>query len=162
FRTRWRRYRIQASFPDRASIRHELLWSLTNPATTGLSAVVTYQLIQRGRTSMYFTVADHGWVYLALSAALCVLGYDTWLYWQHRFLHTPAMFRHVHWVHHRAGNPTPFSTFAMHPVETAMGNLYFVLFVLLVPVHPLAIEAAGGYLFVYGTICHLGYEVFPR
>ncbi len=162
FRKRWMAYRVQESFPDRASIRHELLWAMTNPATTGISTVLTYQLIHGGRTNMYFTVGEYGWLYLAASAALCVVGYDAWLYWQHRLLHTPFWFRHVHWVHHRVGNPTPFATFAMHPVETAMGNVYFVLFAVFVPVHPYAMAAAGAYMFVYGTICHLGYELYPR
>jgi sterol desaturase/sphingolipid hydroxylase (fatty acid hydroxylase superfamily) len=162
FRERWLAYRIQRAFPDRASVRHEILWSMANTATTGISTVVTYRLVHAGRTSMYFAAAERGWPYFVLSVALCVVGYDTWLYWQHRLLHTGWLFRHVHWVHHRVGNPTGFATFAMHPVETVMGNLYFVLFVLLVPVHPVALAAAGGYMFVYGTICHTGYELYPR
>jgi sterol desaturase/sphingolipid hydroxylase (fatty acid hydroxylase superfamily) len=162
FRRRWLAHRIQRTFPDRASIRHEIWWSMTNTATTAASTVFTYHLIQRGMTSMYFTVADWGWTYLAASAALCVLGYDTWLYWQHRLLHTRWLFQHVHWVHHRVGNPTPFATFAMHPVETFMGNVFFILFTVFVPVHPFAMAAAGAYMFAYGTICHLGYELYPR
>jgi sterol desaturase/sphingolipid hydroxylase (fatty acid hydroxylase superfamily) len=161
--TKWSdAYRIQRTFPDRAAVRHEIWWSMTNTATTAASSVFTYYLVHRGATSMYFGLADYGWLYLPVSAALCVLGYDTWLYWQHRFLHTRVMFQHVHWVHHRVGNPTPFATFAMHPIETAMGNVYFVLFTVFVPAHPLAIAAAGGYMFVYGTMCHLGYELLPR
>lgn len=162
FRARWQAHRVQPAFPDRASIRHELLWALTNPATTGLSTMLTYWLIRDGRTNMYFDVAEWGWTWFAFTAVLCVLGYDTWLYWQHRLLHTPFWFRHVHWVHHRVGNPTPFATFAMHPVETAMGNLFFVLFAIFVPVHPLSMGIAGAYMFGYGTICHLGYELYPR
>ncbi|HJQ83713.1 MAG TPA: sterol desaturase family protein [Candidatus Binatia bacterium] len=162
FRNRWLRHRIQRAFPDRDSIRHEIAWSMTNTATTGLSTVLTYHLVHQGRTSMYFGIADQGVLWLVASVAVCVVGYDAWLYWQHRFLHTPGMFRTIHWVHHRAGNPTPFATFAMHPVETLMGNAYFVLFVIFVPIHPVALAAVGGFLFLHGTILHLGYELFPR
>ena len=162
FKRRWAAYRVQEEFPGRAEIRHEITWSMANTACTGLATILTYQLIREGRTSMYFGLGERGGLYLVLSAALAVLGYDTWNYWQHRLLHTPWWFRHVHWVHHRVGNPTAFATFAQHPVETFMGNAFFILFVVLVPIHPLALAAAGAYLFAYGTLCHLGYEFFPR
>jgi lathosterol oxidase len=161
-RDRSLRYRIQETFPALPEVRHEILWSLANTACTGISTVLTYALIHAGRTRMYFDVAEHGYAWLVLSAMLCVLGYDTWNYWQHRMLHTDFWFRHVHWVHHRVGNPTAFATFAAHPVETFMGNAFFLLFVVYVPIHPLALAAAGAYLFAYGTLCHVGYEFFPR
>src|SRR5437762_244072 len=134
FRERWSGYRIQEAFPGLEEIRHEIGWSMTNTACTGLATLLTYSLVHQGRTSMYFDVGERGWSYFVVSAALAVLGYDTWNYWQHRLLHTPWWFRHVHWVHHRSGNPTTFSTFAQHPIETFMGNAFFVLFVVAVPI----------------------------
>jgi sterol desaturase/sphingolipid hydroxylase (fatty acid hydroxylase superfamily) len=162
FRKQWQAYRNQEAFPGSGEIRHEIAWSMANTAATGVSTLVTYAFIHQGRTSMYFGLADYGWAYLVLSAVLCVVGYDTWIYWQHRWLHTDFMFRHIHWVHHRVGNPTAFATFAQHPIETFLGNAYFILFVVFVPMHPLALAAAGAFMFVYGTICHLGYELYPR
>lgn len=161
FRERWAGYHIQQEYPGRAEVRHEILWSLANTACTGLSTVYLYHLIHAGRTSMYFDLAEHGWPWAVVSAVLCVVGYDTYNYWQHRLLHTRFLFNHVHWVHHRVGNPTAFATFAAHPVETFLGNAYFVLFVVYVPIHPLALAAAGAYLFVHGVVCHLGFEFFP-
>lgn len=162
FKQQWLGYRIQAAFPGAPEIRHEIIWSLANTACTGLATLLMYALIHDGHTRMYFSIAEYGWAWLALSAGLAVLGYDTWNYWQHRWLHTDFMFRHVHWVHHRVGNPTAFATFAAHPIETFIGNAFFILFVVFVPIHPLALAAAGAYLFAYGTLCHLGYEFFPR
>jgi len=162
FRHRSAAYRIQQTFPRAGDVRREIFWSMTNTASTGLSTMLIYALVRDGRTQMYFAVDDRGWVYFLLSAALAVLGYDTWNYWQHRLLHTPWWFRHVHGVHHRSGNPTAFSAFALHPVETLMGNAFFVLFVVVVPIHPAALALGGAYLFGYGTLLHLGYEFFPR
>jgi sterol desaturase/sphingolipid hydroxylase (fatty acid hydroxylase superfamily) len=162
FKQRWLAYRIQQTFPGLDAIRHEIAWSMANTACTGLSTLLVYRFVHDGRTHMYFGVADYGWAYLALSAVLCIVGYDTWIYWQHRWMHTPWMFNHVHWVHHRVGNPTPFATFAQHPIETFAGNVYFVLFVVFVPVHPIAIAGAGAYMFLAGIVGHLGYEFYPR
>jgi lathosterol oxidase len=161
-RQKWLVYRIQQHFPSFEEVAYEIRWSLLNTACSGVSTVLTFQLVRTGHTSMYFNIADYGWLYFAVSVTLCIVGFDTWIYWQHRLLHTPWLFRHVHSVHHRLGNPTPFATFAQHPVETFMGNGYFVLFVVFVPSHVLALSAAGLFMFVYGIIGHLDYEFYPR
>jgi sterol desaturase/sphingolipid hydroxylase (fatty acid hydroxylase superfamily) len=162
FRQRFLRYRIQDGFGSLGQIRHEIFWSMSNTACSALSTLLIYRLVQDGHTRMYLSVAEHGWPYLALSAVVCLLGYDTWLYWEHRFLHTDWMYEHVHAVHHRSGNPTAFASFAHHPVETFMGNLYFILFVVFVPVHPLGLAATGLYMFYTAIVGHLGYEFYPR
>ncbi len=162
FRGRFLTYRIQEKFPESTEIRHEIRWSMSNMCCTGFSTVLTYELTHNGYSNLYYGVLDHGVLWLALSAVLCVVGYDTWLYWEHRLLHTDWLFQHAHRVHHRVGNPTPLATFAHHPIETLMGNVYFVLFAVLVPVHPLALAAAGLYMFLFGIVGHLGYEFYPR
>jgi sterol desaturase/sphingolipid hydroxylase (fatty acid hydroxylase superfamily) len=162
FRERWRAYRIQTDFPSAANLPYEIRWSLLNTACTGLSTMLIYKLIRDGQASMYFDAGALGWPYFFLSIALCIVGYDTWIYWQHRWLHTPFLFKHVHAVHHRLANPTAFAAFAQHPVETFMGNVYFILFIAFVPIHPLALAAAGAYMFMHGVVAHSGYEFYPR
>lgn len=135
---------------------------MSNTLCSGVSMLLLYQLVRDGRTGMYFEIAEHGWVYVALSIGVGIAGYDAWFYWQHRLLHTPWLFRHVHLVHHRATNPTAFSAFAHHPIETFMGNAYFVLLLLVVPMHPLAVAGVGLYIFASAIVLHMGYEFSPR
>lgn len=163
FREKWLAHRIQQVFPSRDEVAHGIRWSMSNMAFSGVSAVVLYWLIRDGRTSMYFGVVGRdGWLYCAVSVVLGIAGYDAWFYWYHRLLHTPWLFQHVHATHHRAANPTAFAAFAHHPIETFLGNAYFVLFVMLVPVHPMAFGAVGAYLFTVNIIAHMGYEFYPR
>ncbi len=162
FRERWAPWRIQKDFPTLDKVAYELRWSAVNTACTGLSTVFLYALIRDGRTAMYFDVAHEGWAWWAASVLLCIVGYDTWIYWQHRALHTDWLFRHVHSVHHRLLNPTAFAAFAQHPVETFMGNVYFILFLTFVPTHPTALAAAGAYMFLFGVLAHSGYEFYPQ
>jgi sterol desaturase/sphingolipid hydroxylase (fatty acid hydroxylase superfamily) len=154
-------YRVQQAFPPAEDVRHEIKWSLANAAATGLSAMLTYWLVHHGHTRMYFTIADQGWGWFAASALLVIVGHDTWIYWQHRMLHTDFFFEHVHSVHHKVLNPTAFATFAHHPIETLMGNTYFILFVVFVPIHPFALAAAGLYMYGHGFMGHFGYEFYP-
>lgn len=75
-------------------------------------------------------------VYLALLALLVPVLHQFHFYCIHRLIHTPFLYRWVHAVHHKAVNPSPWSSLAMHPVEHV---LYFstVVFHLVLPSHPL-------------------------
>lgn len=161
FRDFWAAYRIQREFPPVRQIGFEIRWSLVNTAVSGFSTMLMYVCIHNGWSSMYFDATARGWLYFGLSILLCIVGYDTWIYWQHRWLHTPWLFRHVHSLHHRVANPTVFAAFAQHPGETLMGNVYFALFVLFVPIHPWAMAVAGAYMFFIGVLAHSGYEFYP-
>jgi sterol desaturase/sphingolipid hydroxylase (fatty acid hydroxylase superfamily) len=159
---RWRRARVQEAPLPAGDVAHDVRWSLLSSATTGLSMLLTAYLVHAGHTRVYLDPLAHGWAYLGGSAVLCLVGYDSWLYWQHRLLHTRWLFTHVHGCHHYVTNPSPFSAFSQHPIETLMGNLYFVLFTVLVPVNPLAVALAGGYMYLAAFLGHSGVEFFPR
>lgn len=75
-------------------------------------------------------------VWLALFALLIPALHELHFYCIHRLIHTDWLYRHVHAVHHKAVNPSPWSSLAMHPVEHL---LYFssMLYHLLIPSHPL-------------------------
>src|SRR5947207_15938936 len=98
------------------------------------------------------------WTYFGLSVVLGIVGYDAWFYWKHRLLHTPWLYRRAHRIHHRITNPTPFANFTHHPLEIVLGNAYFILLVLVVPVHPLALGLVSMFVFGWGMVAHLGYE----
>lgn len=54
----------------------------------------------RGHSKLYDTVEERGWPYLALSIFLFMAWNDFAVYWVHRALHTPLLYKHVHKVHH--------------------------------------------------------------
>ena len=158
---KWLVRKIQMTFPGAAEMRHEILWSMSNALCTGLSTMLVWSLIRDGHTEMYFNLADRGWLYFMFSVLVGIVGYDSWFYWQHRALHTPWLFRHAHAIHHRSHNPTPLATFAHHPIETFFGNAYFVLLVMVFPIHPLALGLVGLQIVGVGLIAHSGYEFYP-
>jgi hypothetical protein len=125
-------YRIQRTFPSRRWSPTRSAGSLLSAASTGLSTLLLYWLIRNGRSSVYTDAGLYGWPYLAFSLLLCVAGYDTWIYLAapaaaHAVVVPPCAFGP-----HRVRNPTPFAAFSQHPIETLMGNVYFVLFVVLI------------------------------
>jgi len=161
-RRQWAPYRIQPELPAPDDVRYELRWSTATMACSGLTTLVFYALVRGGWTRLYFDAARYGWGYFALSVVIGIVGYDAWYYWEHRLLHRPWWFRHVHGVHHRLTNPTPFATFAHHPMETFMGAAYFMLLAMVVPMHPVAVALVSLNVFVWsGIVLHLGYELYP-
>ena len=96
-------------------------------------------------------------LWLGFLALLVPVIHEFHFYCIHRLIHTPFLYRHVHSVHHKAINPSPWSSLAMHPVEHA---LYFstVFHHLLLPSNPVLalyqLHVAG-----FGAIPgHMGFE----
>jgi len=162
FRQSWFQHRIQRAFPNSEDVRHEVRWSVVNMIFMGVFTMFLVQLVHDGWSQMYFDIGARGWGYFAASVVGGILGYDTWIYWQHRLLHTPWFFRHSHAIHHRSVNPTALSIYAFHPLESFLGNVYYLLLVLFVPMHPMALNLVVLPFVAYGILGHWGYEFFPR
>ena len=58
------------------------------------------------------------------------------LYWVHRLLHWPPLYRRVHYLHHKNINVGPWSGIAMHPIEHLI-VFSSVLIHWIVPSHPI-------------------------
>jgi Delta7-sterol 5-desaturase len=110
---------------------------------------------------IYTSIDDRGWPYFALTVVFDVLFFDLWFYLSHRFLlHSRFVYRHIHIVHHRSVDPTPFARNAVHPLEGVCNGIFHVLPVFILPHHPVAILVATQLKGLVGIWSHLGYETF--
>jgi sterol desaturase/sphingolipid hydroxylase (fatty acid hydroxylase superfamily) len=93
--------------------------------------------------------------------ALLVVWNDVHFYVIHRLLHTRWLYQHVHREHHRAIRPTPFSTYAMHPVEaTLLGSVM----VCVAPLHAFSLPTLVVFplvSLVFNNIGHTNYDLAP-
>jgi len=55
----------------------------------------------RGWTKLYNDVGDYGWAYLVFSVPFFLLFTDYCIYWIHRWLHIPALYKRIHKPHHK-------------------------------------------------------------
>jgi Delta7-sterol 5-desaturase len=162
----WRQRRllalkIQARFPSRAEMRREFLYSLLSLAIFAGIGVVTFLMVRAGWTKLYFDIARHGWGWLAISTVLLIVAHDTYFYWTHRLMHWKPLFPLVHRIHHLSHAPTPWAAFAFHPIEAVIQAAIFPLFILVVPVHPLAALIWLFYMTVMNVLGHCGFEILP-
>ncbi|MDE2914552.1 MAG: sterol desaturase family protein [Paracoccaceae bacterium] len=102
------------------------------------------------------TFADNPWGLIGLGLVMVVI-HEAHFYFTHRMIHSPFLYKHVHSVHHKAVNPSPWSSLSMHPVEHL---IYFSgsLIHFIVPSHPLL---AIYHLHIAGlgaVIGHIGFD----
>lgn len=124
------------------------------PIWTGLEVIVLW--CYANGWVVWLSFADHP-VWLAALFVLVPVLHELHFYCIHRLIHEPWLYRHVHSVHHRSVNPSPWSSLSMHPIEHL---LYFSvgLWHLILPSHPLLalfqINKAG-----FGAIPgHVGFD----
>jgi len=87
----------------------------------------------RGCSKLYTNVDDYGWIYLVASTGLFLFFTDMMIYFIHRGLHHPSIYRYFHKTHHRWIVPTPFASHAFHPVDGFLQSSPYHMFVFLFP-----------------------------
>ena len=159
------RFKYNAAFPAERSGKGFLFGNQTldNAARTLLLGVPVW--------SAYEVLVLHafasGWapmsawvsapVWLIVVALLVPIFHQVHFYLIHRLIHLPFLFRWVHSVHHRAVNPSPWSSLAMHPVELL---LYFsgVLIHLVIGSHPLLAIYQLHFAGIGAAVGHIGFH----
>ncbi len=102
-------------------------------------------------TGIVWTIQEMGlsWWMVILEMYLGIIAVDAMTYWKHRLLHTRAFFP-FHKHHHTFRDPTPFSGFAVGPVETVL-TFWPLLLICFPPAKhfaPLYFSAIVGFVFL--------------
>jgi sterol desaturase/sphingolipid hydroxylase (fatty acid hydroxylase superfamily) len=115
-----------------------------------------------GWVKAYADVAEHGWLWLAISFFVVLIWHETYFYWIHRAMHSRMLFRRFHRVHHESREPSPFAAFSFHPLEAFLESLPFLMLVLFVPVHVGVLFAFTFFSLAMNVLGHLGLELVPE
>jgi lathosterol oxidase len=91
-----------------------------------------------------------------------LLIHDTYFYWTHRAMHSPALYKWFHKVHHLSTNPSPWAAYAFHPIEAVVEAGIVVVLTFVIPVHPLSISLFLLIMMIYYVYGHLGYELYSK
>ncbi|MBC7922169.1 MAG: sterol desaturase family protein [Ferruginibacter sp.] len=160
-RKAWEPKKIQLKYPTAYAVRQEILYSIS---TIGIFVGIGFLMRlaqEHAVTKVYTDIGRYGWGYLAVSVLLAILIHDTYFYWTHRFMHLTWVFPHVHRVHHRSHNPTPWAAFSFHPSEALIEASVFPVIAFLLPIHPLALFIVATWMITMNVLGHLGYELYP-
>ncbi|KAF6754521.1 fatty acid hydroxylase, partial [Ephemerocybe angulata] len=94
-----------------------------------------FQAEVMGYSRMYDGLDTYGYTYLVLSIPLFLLFTDYCIYWIHRWLHLPLIYKHIHKPHHKWIIPTPFASHAFHPVDGYFQSIPYHVFAFIFPIH---------------------------
>jgi len=94
-----------------------------------------FQAEVRGYSKLYDDVDDYGLAYLLLSVPFFLVFTDYGIYWVHRTLHHPSIYKYVHKPHHKWLIPTPFASHAFHPLDGYLQSVPYHVFIFIFPLH---------------------------
>ncbi|MCF8276458.1 MAG: sterol desaturase family protein [Flavobacteriales bacterium] len=154
----WRR--IQAKFPVRKDYQREIGYSLLTFVFFGLSGLLVFVI--KDHTQLYANISDYPIWWFVLSIPVALVIHDTYFYWTHRLMHHPKLFKAFHLVHHKSTNPTPWASFAFHPLEAMVESGIIIVLAFIIPMHLYALMLFLVVMTMENVMGHLGYEFFPK
>ncbi|KAK6198821.1 C-5 sterol desaturase [Scheffersomyces amazonensis] len=144
-----------------------------------LLTVPFFLLELNGYSFLYMDINEctGGWKALWLQIPKFILFTDCGIYFIHRWLHWPSIYKNLHKPHHKWIVCTPFASHAFHPVDGWAQSLPYHLYPLLFPLHKVlylflftfvnfwtVMIHDGQYLsndpFVNGTACHTVHHLY--
>jgi Delta7-sterol 5-desaturase len=140
-------------------VQHDLRHSIATLALVTIVGAATTVLVLGG----VLDVATDGPTGLAFAGEVLayVLLFDAYFYVLHRVLHTRALYRSIHAVHHRSTAPTVLTAFAFHPVEALLIIAFMPAAMSLLPIHLVSLVVVSIFLSGSIVLAHCGHEVFP-
>ncbi|ERF75804.1 C-5 sterol desaturase [Endocarpon pusillum Z07020] len=117
--------------------------SIAFPVIAVLTAPL-FLLEVRGYSKLYDTTAEGPglWYnFLQFPLFLCFTDYcftDYCIYWIHRYLHHPLIYRRLHKPHHKWIMPTPYASHAFHPLDGFAQGFPYHMFPFIFPLQKFA------------------------
>lgn len=125
-----------------------------------IMAIVTaplFVLEVRGYGKLYDTTADGpGMWYNILQFPLFLVFTDFCIYWIHRWLHHPIIYKRLHKPHHKWIMPTPFASHAFHPLDGFAQSIPYHLFPFIFPLQKMAYVALFAFVNLWSVMIHDG------
>jgi lathosterol oxidase len=161
FRQYFRGRRIQPKFPNRSDYWRDFLFSALSVIIFIGFAFLTFRTL-RPYNFIYVEFDQYGVGYYLFTFVVLFFFHDAYFYLIHRVMHWRPLFKHVHLIHHKSTNPSPWTAYAFHPLEAVLEGAVISLMSFLIPVHITVIGLLMAFQIVYNVYGHLGYELFPK
>ena len=111
----------------------------------------------QGHSRIYDTTAEGpGMWYNYLQFPLFIMFTDFWIYWIHRGLHHPLVYKTLHKPHHKWIMPTPFASHAFHPVDGFAQSIPYHVFPFIFPLQKFAYVLLFVFINVWTVLIHDG------
>ncbi|ODV84082.1 hypothetical protein CANARDRAFT_9075 [[Candida] arabinofermentans NRRL YB-2248] len=115
----------------------EITQAMTSIPVMVLMTVPWFLLELHGYSKLYYNIDEStgGWWALAYQIPSFIMFTDCGIYFIHRWLHWPSVYKVLHKPHHKWIVCTPFASHAFHPVDGYAQSLPYHWFPFLFPLH---------------------------
>lgn len=158
----WKHRRTQSKELRSKQFTREILYSLSTIFLFSLVGTSLFLAKSVGLLVIYDDPMEYGLLYLLISPIVLIVLHDAYFYWSHRFLHLKPVFRIAHAVHHKSTSPSPWATYAFHPLEALTVAAFYPVTLAIIPFHPFVLLGFVTFMILRNIWGHLGYELLPR
>lgn len=116
-------------------VKLEIICSLKAFPAMTLLTLPWFQAEVMGKSLMYDDVEEYGWTWLIASVFVFLFLTDLGVYFVHRGLHHPLVYKTIHKPHHKWLIPTPFASHAFHPVDGYLQSVPYHAIIFVLPFH---------------------------
>ena len=135
----------------------EIKQSVSSVPGMAVLTVPFFLLEVRGYSKMYDATEDGpGMWYNIAQFPLFFMFTDFGIYWIHRGLHHPLVYKHLHKAHHKWIMPTPYAAIAFHPVDGWAQSLPYHIYPLLFPLQKWAYVLLFVFIQIWTILIHDG------
>ncbi|KAI9776055.1 MAG: c-5 sterol desaturase [Peltula sp. TS41687] len=138
-------------------VRQEIRQAVEAIPVMGVLTTVCFLAEVRGYAKLYDTVEQGpGRWYTYLQFPFFIMFTDFCIYWIHRGLHHPLVYKRLHKPHHKWIMPTPYASHAFHPLDGFAQSVPYHLFPFLFPLQKFAYLALFIFINFWTIFIHDG------
>ncbi|OCL05045.1 C-5 sterol desaturase [Glonium stellatum] len=138
-------------------IRQEIRQTNISLPIMAIFTAPIFTLEVRGYSKMYDATADGpGLWYNYLQFPLFIAFTDFFIYWIHRGLHHPFVYKRLHKPHHKWIMPTPYASHAFHPADGYLQGVPYHVFPFLFPLQKFAYVFLFVFINIWTVLIHDG------
>ncbi|MGR3278645.1 sterol desaturase family protein [Acaryochloris marina NIES-2412] len=115
----------------------------------------------QGLTRVYADWKIQNLSYFIFSYVLVLWLQDAYFYFFHRLFHLPSLFKWFHQGHHQSRPPTPWTFFALEPMEAAIQASFLLSITFIIPLHIGVLISILLTMTIWALGNHIGYQVVP-
>lgn len=143
-------------------IQMEIAMSVKSGPIMALMMIPFFILEVRGHTQLYDSFDDYEWYEICLQIFGFLFWNDCLVYFVHKALHIPIIYKYIHKTHHKWLIPTPFASHAFHPLDGWAQGVPYHIFILFFPMQKWVFLCSFFVLNIWTTSIHDEYFIVPN
>jgi Delta7-sterol 5-desaturase len=138
-------------------ISMEIKQTMASMPGMSLLTMIAFTAEVRGYAKLYDLPSEAPfYLYNYLQFPFFILFTDFFIYWIHRGLHHPLIYKKLHKAHHKWIMPTPYASHAFHPLDGFAQSVPYHVFPFIFPLQKFAYIALFVFINVWTILIHDG------